>query len=392
MSASKFDILVVGAGPVGLAAAIAFAKDGRSVALVSPRRPSDERTSALLVGSVSLLKDIGVWPDIEPHAAPLRSLRIVDATRRLVRSPEVVFHAAEIELDAFGFNVPNVALLSALERGAATAAIERMDDAVHEIRVAADCVVAKLAGSGREISSGLIVAADGARSRVREAAGIEVETRRHPQSALVASLRHELAHDDTSTEFHTENGPFTLVPLPGNRSSLVWVDRPAENARRAALAVDALSAEIEERAGAFPGVTTVEGPGQVFPLMGQVAHRLIAKRVALAGEAGHVLPPIGAQGLNLGYRDISALRDVLAGTDDPGAAAILEAYDRARRADVRLRDTAVDLFNLSLLSDFLPMQLARSLGLGAADQIPPLRRALMRAGAGLPLNGAGVDR
>src|SRR4029079_7135458 len=134
--------------------------------------------------------------------------------------------------------------------------------------------------------------------------------------------------------------------------SVCGVSRPAENARRAALAVDALSAEIEERAGAFLGVTTVEGPGQVFPLMGQVAHRLTAKRVALAGEAGHVLPPIGAQGLNLGYRDISRLRDALGGTDDPGAATVLEAYDRARRADVRLRDAAVDLFNLSLLSDF----------------------------------------
>ena len=314
------DIIIAGAGPVGLAAALLLDRLGYAVTLVAPDRSgADGRTSALLAGSIALLERIGVWPDAAAAAAPLRSLRIIDATRRLFRAPEVVFHAGEIGLEAFGYNIPNVALLAALAETSA-----RLSD-------------------GALLSAPLIVAADGRRSVIRTAVGIETEDWRYDQAALVVNFGHALPHDDTSTEFHTETGPFTIVPLPGNRSSLVWVDRPASAEAHARSATDDLSAEIEARSAAILGAVAVEGPAQVFPLAGMNARRFAAGRAVLVGEAAHLFPPIGAQGLNLGYRDVAALGRILAGPlPDPGAERVLAAYDRARRTDVLTRTAAVD--------------------------------------------------
>jgi 2-octaprenyl-6-methoxyphenol hydroxylase len=227
----------------------------------------------------------------------------------------------------------------------------------------------------------LAVAADGRRSKLREAAGIATEEWRYPQAALVCDFAHSLPHHDTSTEFHTEHGPFTLVPLPGNRSSLVWVDAPAEAQRRLALSDDALAVEIEQRSASILGKVVVEGRRQVFPLSGLSVRRFADHRIALVGEAAHVFPPIGAQGLNLGYRDVAALGDVLTDAgSDPGASAQLNAYDRARRVDVMARTTAVDAVNRTLLSDFLPASAVRGLGLFLVDRVPLLRRFAMRQG------------
>ena len=200
---------------------------------------------------------------------------------------------------------------------------------------------------------------------------------------------HTIPHDDASTEFHTEAGPFTLVPLTGKRSSLVWVDRPAETERRLALSEAALAAEIETRAQSLLGAVAIDGRRQMFPLSGMNARRFAADRVVLVGEAAHLFPPIGAQGLNLGYRDVTALCDVLAGPpDDPGAGDVLAAYDRARRGDVIGRTAAVDALNRTLLSGFLPVQAARGIGLFLLDRLPPLRRFAMRQGVAL----SGTDR
>ena len=377
------EIVVAGAGPVGLAAALLLDRLGYAITLVAPERTNtDGRTSALLAGSVALLQRIGVWQDAEKEAAPLRSLRIVDATRRLIRAPEVLFHAAEIGLDAFGYNIPNLALLATLDAAVLGRTIKRRSATVEALDLAGGDVTAHLSDGGH-LSAPLIVAADGRRSLVRNAVGIETLDWRYDQSALVANFRHSLAHDDTSTEFHAESGPFTMVPLPGNCSSLVWMDRPAESEARARLGPEALSAEIEERSAAILGAVEVEGLAQVFPLAGMNAQRFAAKRAVLIGEAAHLFPPIGAQGLNLGYRDVATLGRLLAGPlPDPGAADVLAAYDRARRSDIVGRTAAVDALNRTLLSDFLPVQAARGLGLFLLDQIPPLRRAIMRQGVG----------
>ena len=379
--ANRADILVVGAGPVGLAAAIFLDGLGYGVITVAPDRvASDERTSALLAGSIAFLERIGVWPRIVAAAAPMRSLRIVDATRRLIRAPEVLFHAAEIGLDAFGYNIPNSALVGALEAEFAARNLRRSSAAVERTRQDDGEVAAEIS-DGAEIGARLIVAADGRRSRIRDSVGIPVSEWRYDQAALVVNLRHARGHEDTSTEFHTETGPFTLVPLPGNRSSLVWVDRPAESRRRTTIDEAALAAEIEVRSASILGAITIDGPRQVFPLSGMNAARFAAGRAALVGEAAHLFPPIGAQGLNLGYRDVADLGRLLAGRfDDPGASDRLAAYDRLRRSDVVTRTTAVDALNRTLLTGFLPVQGLRGLGLFLLDRVPALRRALMRQG------------
>ncbi len=391
-TASEFptEIAVVGAGPVGLAAALVLSDAGYRVALTAPARPpADERTSALLAGSVALLERIGIWAGIAGAAAPLRTMRIADGTRRLIRAPEVAFHAAEIGLDAFGHNIPNAVLVDALEAAIATRPIDRREAFVEAVRPGDDAVALTLS-TGDTVSAPLVVAADGRRSKVRDGVGIPIRDWRYDQAALVCNLRHTLPHDDTSTEFHTEGGPFTLVPLPGDRrSSLVWVDRPAETERRLSLSEDALAAEIEDRSQSVLGTIAIDGKRQMFPLSGMNALRFAESRVALVGEAAHLFPPIGAQGLNLGYRDVAALADGLAGRkDDPGAPEVLAAYDRARRGDVFSRTAAVDALNRTLLSGFLPVQALRGAGLFLLDRLPPLRQLAMRQGVAL----SGRDR
>jgi 2-octaprenyl-6-methoxyphenol hydroxylase len=372
-------IAVVGGGPVGLTAALALADAGRDVTLIAPiEPPPDQRTAALLVGSVALLERLGVWAELQAMAAPLRRIRIADGTRRLLRAPEVTFDAGEIGLPAFGYNVANADLVAALERAVAKRGVIRKN-ALADSAIVKGNVTIRLS-TGQSVTAGLVVAADGRRSRMRDAAGIEVDTWSYDQAALVCNVRHTLPHRDTSTEFHTEHGPFTLVPLAGNRSSLVWVDRPQESSRRLALPDDAIAAEIEERSASILGAVVVEGSRQVFPLSGMTARRFAASRVAVVGEAAHLFPPIGAQGLNLGLRDVAALVDVVGEAPDPGDAGHLVAYDRARRAEVLSRTVAVDALNRTLLTDFLPVQALRGFGLFLLDRIPALRHAAMRQG------------
>lgn len=380
---ASVDIAVVGAGPVGLAATAALADRGYRVALIAPAAPPDKRTSALLAGSVALLERLGVWPELAADAAPLKTMRIVDGTQRLIRAPEVAFDATEIGLPAFGYNVANSALVAALVRAVAERNVQRFEAFADSAVTDADGVRIAVA-DGSIVNAMMAIAADGRRSRLRDAAEIAVETWRYDQVALVCNLHHTAPHDDTSTEFHTEHGPFTLVPLGPNRSSLVWVDRPAEGERRVKLSDVDLSAEIEDRSASVLGRITVEEGRQVFPLAGLTARRFADKRVMLAGEAAHLFPPIGAQGLNLGYRDVTAMGDVLAGpVPDPGAGDRLAAYDNARRADVLSRTAAVDAMNRTLLSDFLPVQALRGLGLFLIDRVPPLRQFAMRQGLGV---------
>jgi 2-octaprenyl-6-methoxyphenol hydroxylase len=230
----------------------------------------------------------------------------------------------------------------------------------------------------------LVIGADGRRSLCRAAAGIETTQRAYPQTALTLNLAHARPHDDTSTEFHTESGPFTLVPLPGRRSSLVCVLDPESAARLVAMSDAELSAEIERRAHSLLGKMAVEPGRGIFPLAIETADAFAHDRLALVGEAAHVVPPIGAQGLNLGLRDGATIAELVAEARrqnlDVGAPQLLARYDTQRRADVTSRSVAVDLLNRSLLTDFLPAQGARGLSLYLVDRIGPLRRALMREG------------
>ncbi len=373
-------VCVVGAGPVGLAAALVVANAGYDVTLVGPNAAADERTSALFVGALKLLEQIGLWPQLADIGAPLRTLRIIDGTDRLIRAPEVTFAASEIGLDAFGYNLPNAALTAALEAAVAERSVRRVPALVDAVGLEADAV-RLTTSTGELIAAQLAVAADGRRSKLRDSLGINVSAWGYDQSALVCNFRHTLPHHDTSTEFHTETGPFTVVPLAPGRSSLVWVDRPASTNRRLSLDDSILAAEIEARSASILGTITIEGGRQAFPLSGITARRFAADRVMLVGEAAHVFPPIGAQGLNLGYRDVAALGDVLSGPrPDPGDAGRIGAYDRARRVDVVLRTRAIDALNRMLLSDLLPVQAMRGAGLFALDRVPALKQFAMRQG------------
>lgn len=377
------DILVAGTGPVGLIAALALARAGFAVSLVGPEpRLDDRRTTALMKPSLTFLDGLGVGAELAAAGAPLSAMRIVDATRRLVRSRPVTFRAAEIGEDLFGLNIPNTRLNTVLsEAAAAQAGIARLRTTVERWELTPDRAVAHLADGGTA-SAVLVAAADGRASPAREAAGIATRANPLPQAALVLNFAHERDHESVSTEFHTETGPFTQVPLPGGRrSSLVWVVRPAEAEALAALSDEALSRRVEEAMQSMLGKVTVEPGRQVYPLSTVSPSRFAARRVALLGEAAHVIPPIGAQGLNLGIRDVEDLTAIAgAHRDDPGGEAALADYDRRRRIDIVARTGAVNLLNRSLLSGFLPAQLARMAGLGALGAFAPLRGFFMREG------------
>ena len=386
VAASRFDAIVVGGGPVGLAAALALAGAGLATALVAPPAPpADGRTVALLDGSVRFLDGLGAWHRIADAAAPLATLRIIDDTGSLFRPPPVSFGSAEIGLDAFGWNVEVSRLVASLRESAEAApGLTLVEGSAVDLVRAGDATEIVL-DEGRRLAAGLAVAADGARSRLREAAGIATRAWDYPQSALTTLLAHERPHADASTEFHTRDGPFTLVPLAGGRrSSLVWVARADEAERLAALDDAALARAIEARCRSMLGVMRVDGPRGVVPMRGATAARLTAPGLALVGEAAHVFPPIGAQGLNLGLRDAAALAESVAEAgrrgQAPGGPESLAGYERARRLDVRARSAAVDLLNRSLLTQFLPVDLARGAGLLALGALGPLRRAVMRAG------------
>ena len=390
------DVLVAGAGLAGLTAAIALARAGFDVVSCgTDDSPAPGRTVALLDRSVAYLNSLGLWPSIEPDAAPIRALRIVDDTGGLFPPRPVEFDASEIDLPAFGWNVENETMAERLAKAAAlTPRLERRTAPVAAYDFAGERAEARLADS-RIVRSALVIGADGRASLAARSAGLAARVRRYPQSALTAFLAHRLPHRDVSTEFHTREGPFTLVPLPAteaapNRSSLVWVMSDSAGERRSRLRADALAREIEAQAHSLLGAMRVDGPLGVFPLARQSRRRIAAERLALVGDAAHALPPIGAQGLNLGLRDVETLVEIAvearARSRDIGAPDVLAGYERARALDILMRTSAVDGLNRALLADFAPLDFARGAGLAALEAIGPFRRFVMRAGIAPPFD------
>ena len=382
--------VVVGRGPAGLTAAMALAQGGVPTVLAGKRARSDNRTTALLAGSVTALETLGVWTLCAAHAAPLKVMRIVDDTGRLWRAPEVTFQASEIGLDAFGYNIENRYLIDALEQRAhSLSGLRIIDDEVLSVGTDEETVTVRIR-EGTTLRAALVIGADGRNSICRAAVSIETDERRYPQVALTVCVRHSRPHHDTSTEFHTRTGPFTLVPLPDDRSSLVWVLDRAASEYIAAFGDAELAGEIERASHSILGKIEVEPGRALFPLHVATARRCADKRIALVGEAAHVIPPIGAQGLNLGLRDAATIAELAIAAHrnglDIGNLDVVTRYEKMRQADIRSRTFAVDLLNRTLLSDFLPAQGVRGLGLYLIDRIGPLRRAVIREGLG-PASG-----
>ena len=384
------DVIVAGAGPAGLAAACLLALDGRRVALVArqPGDATDPRTVALMQPSIRLLAHLGLWPGtLKDQTEPLRKLRLIDDTGAMFKAPTITFDPVELGEEAFGWNFPLRLLIPALFARARELGVDLTDaDAAGAQPVSGGVSVTTT--DGRRLQARAAIAADGRNSVLREAAGIRTNRWAYEQTALATSFAHSGAHDGISTEHHRQAGPFTTVPMPGNRSALVWMERPERASQLMALSDADLAAEIQIGTHGALGRVFDIGPRRLFPMQGLVARDFAKNRIILIGEAAHVVPPIGAQGLNMSLRDAAQAADLMEGEDDPGNAALLAKYDALRRRDVQPRQQVIDMMNRSLLSGFVALEAGRAAGISLLQQFGPLRRAAMQYGlapsSGLP--------
>lgn len=376
--------VVVGAGPLGLMASLCLSDHCKDVTLIGPDAKKDGRTTAILNEGIDFLESIGVWSKLQGKATPLKVMRIIDGTNRLIRAPEARFESHEIDADCFGYNIKNSDLLKALnDCVTAKQNIQRVKDPATDVTFKEERATVALK-NGKKLSTELLVAADGRNSMIREAIGIKSKQWFYPQSALVMNLVHKRDHDCISTEFHTENGPFTLVPLPGKASSLVWVEKPDAAEHLLTLPLEELGEIISKKSHHLLGDVTVKTKPMSYPLSGLMAEEYGKGPVVLIGESAHVFPPIGAQGMNLGIRDIKSLITCTqqASTSQASESTLSSLYSKARKGDITLRTRAVDTLNRSLLTNMLPVHLGRGIGLFAINSLPSLRKLVMKRGLG----------
>lgn len=392
------DILISGGGIPGLALALLTGKGGAAVAVVDPLPLDDEsrltqpetRTSALMNGSIDIIEKTGVWEACTVHGGRMAAVRIVDGAS----GQDMTFRAEEIGCDRFGVNMPNGALHRALIREAQTCSNIRLLPSRRVVSFEADDFgVSVRTDAGDEIRARLLVGADGRASPTRERAGIGVKERDYGQTAMTCLIGHSRPHSDTSTEFHRPGGPFTMVPLPGNRSSIVWVDFPEAADRFMRMDKTAFVTALQDRTDGMLGEIELAAPPQSWPLKALRAERMTGKRVTLIAEAAHVLHPLGAQGLNLSLRDAGRLADALGEAlrcgIDPGSSAVLAGYGRASAADARDRLFVTGALNriVSGVSPLVPP--LRRAGMKAVGGIRPLRDAVMRYGVAGQAGGRG---
>nr|WP_144050557.1 UbiH/UbiF family hydroxylase [Bartonella australis] len=376
------NITVIGAGPIGMLAALNLAHKGYSVSLIGPAACENElRTTALMMPAVHMLQRFDIWSTLEPYAAALSSIRIIDATSRLVRAPTINFYSAEIGEKAFGYNIPNLKLNNALVNSVAhTPSITRFFSSAKSFHHQQNHTRITLS-DGKIIQASLIVAADGRDSPTRTAAGIGAQIWHYRQTALVLNFSHSLPHHNTSNEFHTEHGPFTQVPLPGHNSSLVWVVTPSRAEKLLNMRSEAVAKVVEDQMQSMLGKIMVKTPVQAWPLSGLIPHYFAANRTILVGEAAHVFPPIGAQGFNLGFRDIQTLIDIMPDKiSNFNFEKIIAYYNLYRKPDIFVRSGFIHALNCALLSDMLLVHIARSFGIELLRNFSSLRNLFMQEG------------
>jgi 2-octaprenyl-6-methoxyphenol hydroxylase len=400
------DILISGGGVAGLAAACAFGSAGFRVICVDPTPPvtddtaegADLRTTAFLQPSVPVLEAAGLWSRLAPHAAPLQVMRIIDAggidpVARLTKD----FDAADISDAPFGWNLPNWLL-----RREMVARLGDLPNVSFRPGIGFARMLSREAEAlvtltdGTQISARLVIGADGRTSPVREALGIGARTFRYGQKALAFAVAHDLPHANVSTEVHRTGGPFTLVPLPDRNgtpaSAVVWMDTGPEVTRLAALTVAEFEAEMTARSSGILGPLRLLTRRSVWPIISQIADRMSGPRAVLMAEAAHVVPPIGAQGLNMSLADLRCLLDLAeAHRADPGTAAVTETYHRRRHWEVQVRVTGIDLLNRASMVGAPSLRDLRAKALDTLYSTRPIRQTLMRAGLGMRPVGAVKD-
>ena len=390
------DILISGGGVAGLTAAAAFGSAGFTVTCVEPTPPvteatapgADLRTTAFLTPSIAVLEAAGLWQRLRPHAAALQIMRIIDAGGAAQEPRQIKdFDASELSDQPFGWNLPNWLLrremlgrlaelpnVTFLPGLSTTALLTREDSATVTL------------SDGRQIDAKLVVAADGRNSTMRAAAGIGVKTFRYGQKALTFAVTHPQPHQNISTEIHRTGGPFTLVPLPDINgepaSAVVWMERGPEALRLSTLPQAEFEAAINARSCQILGPLTLVSKRLVWPMIAQLACAMSGQRLALMAEAAHVVPPIGAQGLNMSLADLKCLL-TLAETLPLGSAKMLQAYHKRRHPEVTARVYGIDALNRASMAEAPFLRDLRAMGLNALHSLAPVRRTLMRAGLGL---------
>lgn len=401
---NKSDVLIIGGGAAGLALALVLAETGLAVDVVDPQKPAPfsktpvgGRTVALMNSSLNILKAANIWSRMEGLSAPLRVMRIVDDSVSGLAPVVSDFDSAAIGLAQYGFNLPAGPLRAALyeeaqkRRNITLHIPAKLESYSHE----GAHITAVLEG-GKEINTRLLVGADGRTSRVREIAGIKTWSKKYSQSAITCLINHSRSHQNIAHEFHRPGGPLAFVPLPGNQSSVVWVEKTEDANALMALSPEGFIATLQEASNDVLGGMTLEAAPECWPLSALRAKELTGPRMALMAEAAHVMSPITAQGLNLSLRDVAALAESIADALrlglDIGSNAVLENYARRREVDIRSRMAGVDGMNSFVSTDILGVKQLRRAGLMALDKITPLKNFAMEQGLAPPVDKGRLAR
>lgn len=394
MRRQSTDILISGGGVAGLTAAAAFGTAGFSVTIVDPAPPvtniddagADLRTTAFLQPARDFLISAGLWDSLSPFATPLATMRILDASGDTPIQRD--FNASDISAEPFGWNLPNWLL-----RREMVTRVAELPNVNFQPGVGFCSMVSRTSGALIKLSNDqtmeaqLVIGADGRNSPVRAALGIDVRTTRYGQKALTFAVTHDAPHDSISTEIHRRGGPFTLVPLPDHDgqpcSAVVWMSDGADIARLQALSDTDFNTAATDRSAGFYGPLKLATRRTVWPIISQIADRIHGPRTALVAEAAHVMPPIGAQGLNMSLKDLDCLLNLSQTySTELGSRAMLDQYQRLRHSDIKLRVTGIDALNRASMAGSPVMQNLRGFGIKALHDIKPIRTTLMQLGLG----------
>nr|WP_321458598.1 ubiquinone biosynthesis hydroxylase [uncultured Cohaesibacter sp.] len=389
---ARYDLVIAGGGYVGLSLALAVRQaSGLSVLVVEPqalcKMRKDERASAIASAATRMLQGLGVWNAIEPEAEAIRKMLVTDSQLKdIVRPALLTFEGDAKDGTPFAYMVPNGVMVGALADAARSAGVEILEgDSVKDFVVTGTAASIQLQ-SGGSIDASLLVAADGVRSRLRELAGIHTNRFTYDQVGIVTTVEHERPHEGCAVEHFLPAGPFAILPLKGNRSSLVWNERTDDANRLLAMDDFTFGLELERRFGKQLGEITEKGPRRGFPLGMVLARSYVAPRFALIGDAAHAIHPIAGQGLNLGFKDVASLGEVLVEAarlgQDIGAFDVLERYQAWRRFDVTQMCITCDLLNRLFSNNSSVLRHVRDFGLGVVDRLPGLKRMFIEEAAG----------